>query len=169
MKNHSGRCGEHLVCAELLRRGIIATTFSGNMPDFDILAINKKVQVKTTTGKGKEDETWSISNVRRWFEFDEELLLVSDINGKVIQAPIGKKKLDEEIMFVFVLLGKKYGEDKFFVLNKVEFQDILYKRYKEHCTEDYKGHKVRTRKSFYANMHLYSLRPYEDKWEKMKK
>jgi len=30
--------GESLVCAELGRRGIIATAFSGNVPAFDILA-----------------------------------------------------------------------------------------------------------------------------------
>jgi len=30
--------GEHLVCAELGRRKLIATPFSGNVPAFDILA-----------------------------------------------------------------------------------------------------------------------------------
>lgn len=30
--------GEYLVAAELCRRGFIATTFTGNVPDFDIIA-----------------------------------------------------------------------------------------------------------------------------------
>ena len=30
--------GEYLVAAELGRQGLIATTFTGNVPDFDILA-----------------------------------------------------------------------------------------------------------------------------------
>ncbi|HEY5505683.1 MAG TPA: hypothetical protein VIK28_11045 [Sedimentisphaerales bacterium] len=30
--------GEHLVVAELGRRGILATPFAGNVPDYDILA-----------------------------------------------------------------------------------------------------------------------------------
>jgi hypothetical protein len=32
--------GEYLVCAELGRRGWIATTFTGSVPGFDILAAN---------------------------------------------------------------------------------------------------------------------------------
>ena len=47
----TGQIGEHLVTAELGRRGIIATPFSGNVPDIDIVAYaNKKtthIQVKT--------------------------------------------------------------------------------------------------------------------------
>jgi hypothetical protein len=32
-----GQTGEYLVAAELGRRGLIATTFTGNVPDYDIL------------------------------------------------------------------------------------------------------------------------------------
>ena len=38
MKQLSKQLSEHLVVAELARRGVIATPFSGNVPDFDILA-----------------------------------------------------------------------------------------------------------------------------------
>ena len=34
----AGQIGEHLVTAELGRQGIIATPFSGNVSDIDILA-----------------------------------------------------------------------------------------------------------------------------------
>jgi len=45
------QAGEYIVAAELCRRGFFATTFTGNMPDFDILAIDDsgnlmKIQVK---------------------------------------------------------------------------------------------------------------------------
>ena len=33
-----GQIGENLVVAELGRRGIVATTFAGNVPDIDVLA-----------------------------------------------------------------------------------------------------------------------------------
>ena len=44
--------GEYLVAAELCRRGLIATTFTANVPDFDIIATNKAfetipIKVKT--------------------------------------------------------------------------------------------------------------------------
>ncbi len=50
------RVGEYLVCAELCRRGLIATTLAGNVPEFDVLAINdehetKSIQVKSHKGR----------------------------------------------------------------------------------------------------------------------
>ena len=33
-----GQTGEYLVAAELSRRGLIATTFTGNVPHYDIIA-----------------------------------------------------------------------------------------------------------------------------------
>lgn len=56
------RAGEHLVAAELHRRGAYAVTFAGNMPRIDILASNAEqtrtvmIQVKT-----KRSGTWQAS------------------------------------------------------------------------------------------------------------
>src|SRR4051812_21431460 len=50
-----GQAGEHFVAAELHRRGAYAVTFSGNMPNIDVLASNVDrsrtvaLQVKTKT------------------------------------------------------------------------------------------------------------------------
>ncbi len=46
-----GQTGDYLVASELSRRGLIATTFTGNVPHYDIIASNDKgkhisVQVK---------------------------------------------------------------------------------------------------------------------------
>lgn len=46
--------GEYLVACELARRGLIVATFSGSVPDFDLIATNSKglscpVQVKTAS------------------------------------------------------------------------------------------------------------------------
>ena len=48
-----GQTGEYLVASELSRRGLIATTFTGNVPHYDIIASTDKgkhisVQVKTS-------------------------------------------------------------------------------------------------------------------------
>src|SRR5436190_22640694 len=47
--------GEYIVAAELSRRGFIATTFTGNVPAYDIVAVDDKgghalVQVKAIAG-----------------------------------------------------------------------------------------------------------------------
>ena len=51
MTQLSEQLSEHLVDAELARRGIVATPFSGNVPDIDILAFKSgksiPVQVKS--------------------------------------------------------------------------------------------------------------------------
>ena len=52
-----GQIGEFLVFAELGRRGYVATPFSGNVPDFDIIAVDARgqslpIQVKTNGGAG---------------------------------------------------------------------------------------------------------------------
>jgi len=48
--------GEYIVAAELSGRGFIATTFTGNMPSYDIVVVDKQgghalVQVKAIAGK----------------------------------------------------------------------------------------------------------------------
>ena len=54
----AGQAGEDYVAAELCRRGAYAVTFSGNIPNFDILASNREqtraiqIQVKTKRTKG---------------------------------------------------------------------------------------------------------------------
>jgi len=49
------QAGEYLVCAELCRRGFLATAFAGNVPDFDVLAVDevnvvRPIQVKAING-----------------------------------------------------------------------------------------------------------------------
>jgi len=33
----AGQVGEYLVCAELARRGLVARSFTGNLPEFDLI------------------------------------------------------------------------------------------------------------------------------------
>src|SRR2546427_12985306 len=61
-KQQVARAGEHLVAAELHRRGAYAVTFAGTMPRIDILASNVEqtktvmIQVKT-----RRSGTWQAS------------------------------------------------------------------------------------------------------------
>ena len=58
----TGRAGEYYVAAELNRRGAYAVTFTGNMPEIDVMASNDDtnrtvyIQVKT-----KRVDNWHIS------------------------------------------------------------------------------------------------------------
>jgi len=63
-----GQTGEYLIAAELCRRGLLATTFTGNVPDYDIIASTEKgkhisVQVKTTSGP-----SWQFAKIDKFVD-----------------------------------------------------------------------------------------------------
>lgn len=108
-----GQIGEHLVTAELGRLGVIATPFSGNVPDFDILAhangATAHIQVKAI-----KSDSWQF-DVRRF-------LNVELVNGKQVFHGVNTE-LDRKLICVFVSLGEKLGDDKFYVFRQGWLQD----------------------------------------------
>ncbi len=112
--------GEHLVTAELGRRGVFATPFAGNVPDIDLLAvancISAPIQVKAINGA-----SWQF-DVRRYLEVD-----VTETGQKVL----GKlKQLDKKLLCIFVEIGEKLGEDVFYIFRNGWLQDYFHKNYK---------------------------------------
>jgi hypothetical protein len=73
--------GQYFVCAELSRRGAIASLTLGNTPGVDVLATNKDgsklafIQVKTTRHRdfdwilGVKDERWSPQDINSFYVF----------------------------------------------------------------------------------------------------
>jgi hypothetical protein len=113
--------GEYLVACELARRGLLVATFSGNVPDFDLIATDFKgsscpIQVKTIKGG-----SWQFS-IEKFAEitFDGRKQLIR--NRKPLPIP--------QLVCVFVLAAEKYGEDQFFVLKWSKVQDIVIANYK---------------------------------------
>ena len=52
------QAGEYLVAAELSRRGYIATTFTGNVPDYDIIAVDDSGGVDLIPGRLRYGRTY---------------------------------------------------------------------------------------------------------------
>src|SRR5436190_12575135 len=52
--------GEYLAAAELGRRGWIATTFTGSLPGFDILAVNTDSQTLEVQVKAIRSKSWQL-------------------------------------------------------------------------------------------------------------
>lgn len=115
----TGQVGEHLVTAELGRRGIIATPFSGNLPDIDILAhangVTGHIQVKAIN-KG----SWQF-DIRKFLDVDLSK------KGQVIRGI--NSLLDRKIICVFVSLGDELGDDKFYIFRLGWLQDYFDKHY----------------------------------------
>jgi len=106
--------GEYLVACELARRGLLVATFSGNVPDFDLIATDFKgsscpIQVKTIKGGSWQFSIDKFADIT----FDGSKQLIGD-----------KKPLPiRQLVCVFVLAAEKYGEDQFFVLEWSKVQE----------------------------------------------
>jgi hypothetical protein len=93
-KTHQvGQAGEHFVAAELHRRGGYAVTFSGNMPNIDVLASDAghsrtvAIQVKTKTA-GSWHTSTTRGAVRGEDSADDRLWVLVDIGQDPSQPPI---------------------------------------------------------------------------------
>ena len=114
--------GEYLVACELARQGFLVATFSGNVPDFDLIATDSKgsscpIQVKAIKGGA-----WQ-------FSIDKFANITFNGNKQIIGE---KKPLSvPQLVCVFVIAAEKYGEDQFFVLEWSKVQEILIENHKQ--------------------------------------
>jgi hypothetical protein len=101
--------GEYLVACELARRGLLVATFSGNVPDFDVLAVDENgrslpIQVKTIRGGDWQFSADKFVEIR----FDDKRQIV----GSKIDSKIPR------LLFVMVVAAADYGKDEFSQLSQ---------------------------------------------------
>lgn len=140
--------GEHLVAAELGRRGLVAAPFAGNVPLFDLLAADEHgnsipIQVKAINGP-----SWQF----RITQFLEVKVQdgIQHVRGKVdLPAP--------DLVCIFVLLGKT-SEDAFYIFRLRDLQDHFAKTYKG-------GRRPRNPDSMHCAVWPHDLEPHKDRWE----
>jgi hypothetical protein len=111
--------GEHLVAAELGRRGYVAAPFAGNVPMFDMLAADLRgysvpIQVKAINGG-----MWQ-------FSADDFLEIEIADNRQTIKSV--KTLLNPELLCVFVFL-KEDRSDEFYIFRLRDLQDLIVSDY----------------------------------------
>jgi len=140
--------GEHLVVAELGRRGLIAAPFAGNVPLFDLLAADESggsiaVQVKAINGPS-------------WQFKIGQFLRVEVIEG--VQHVRGKVKLSNpDLVCIFVLLSKT-GSDEFYIFRLRDLQEYFAKHYRTR-------RRPRNPNSMHCAIWPVDLQQHRDKWE----
>jgi hypothetical protein len=151
--------GEYLVACELARQGLLVATFSGNVPDFDLIATDSQgsscpIQVKTIKGGA--------------WQFAIDKFAYITFEGK--KQIIGKKKTlpIPQLICVFVLAGEKYGMDQFFVLEWSKVQDIIINNYKR-WLDSHGGVRPKKYDSLHCSIVQSDLEEYKDKWQIIKK
>lgn len=154
-----GQAGEYLVCAELARRGLIATSFTGNVPEFDLIVADETlrtipIQVKTSRGN-----SWR-TRADSWMDIDID-------DDARVQIDRGDAKItNPDLIYVCVVLAEAGtdSQDRFFILQKKDLQRVCAKNYRGWIG----GHnwkRPRNYKSLDNRYDVEDLEPYEDRWD----
>lgn len=139
--------GEHLVAAELGRRGLVAAPFAGNVPLFDLLAADERgysipIQVKAINGP-----SWQFSIT--------QFLQVEVQDG--VQHVRGRVDLpNPDLVCIFVLLAKT-GGDTFYIFRLRDLQDHFANTYRG-------GQRPRNPNSMHCAVWPADLDSHKDKW-----
>lgn len=146
--------GEYLVCAELCRRGFIATSFTGNVPDYDVIAINKNNKAIPIQVKAIRSGTWQL-NARNYLD---------------IEITVNKKQLikqrnltDRDLVHIFVKLVEQ-GNDEFYIFRLKDLQEMVYNNYKSFL-DKHGGGKPKNPESTHTDVSREQLSSYKDNWE----
>jgi|SRR3989344_2699274 len=112
--------GEYLAAAELGRRGWIATTFTGSLPGFDILAVNPDGRTIEVQVKAIRSSSWQL-NAGQFLRIEI---------AKGVQFVRGRKAIKTTGRLCIFINVKGQGKDEFYVFRWKDLQDILLKDYK---------------------------------------
>ena len=150
--------GEYLVACELARRELLVATFSGNVPDFDIIASDAKghsipIQVKTIRGGDWQFSIDKFVEVR--FEGKKQIL------GTNVVPRIPR------LLYILVL-ATEYGKDRFYILEWEQLRDILVSSYSANLDAK-NGVKPRNYKSLHCHVRPKQLTDFEGQWDKITK
>jgi hypothetical protein len=148
--------GEYLVACELARRGLLAATFSGNIPDFDIIASDSEgssipIQVKTIRSGAWQFSIDKFVEVR--FEGKKQIL--------------GEKNTPHIAHLLCVLVvAVDYGSDRFFILEWEQLRDIAISNYSKWLASK-GGERPRNYKSLHCSVLPAQLVEFENQWGKI--
>lgn len=152
-----GQTGEYLVAAELSRRGLIATTFTGNVPHYDIIASDEKgshvaVQVKT---KGRTGGAWQFGDVSQFVAV--RLERPKQVVGRVKRCPI------QQLVYVFVELAQEDKPDRFFILTWGELRDTMVAGHRRYLKK-HNNQRPKKWDSLHCAVKVEALAQFEDRW-----
>ncbi len=154
----TGQIGEHLVAAILGTKGFYASPYSGNVPGFDITAVNAEtlssfpIQVKTSNG-GSIIRT----NIDKWVEF-----FIDKDNRQILGEPL---PLDHpDLVWVAVLIeNADIKTARFFISTAKEIQEVLIKHYQRFLDQK-DGIRPRNYKTTQTMLTINDLVGFEDNW-----
>ena len=152
----AGQIGEYMTCAELGRHGLIATTFTGNVPEYDLIVCDDALRTVPIQVKTSRSDSWP-SKADLWLDLE-----IDDSQKRQINR--GKKVITHpSLIYVCVSLGKERINDRFFVCFKSDIQAACIESYSRWMdSKDWK--RPRNYKSLDNRYNISHLLKYEDNW-----
>ena len=154
----AGQIGEFLVCAELGKRGLIATSFTGNVPEFDLIVANENLDTAPIQVKTSRADNWP-TRADLWIDItiDRETKMQIDNGNKRIKNP--------DLIYICVNLAELGSgkADRFFILKKSELQKICSKNYRDWMAK-LGWKRPRNYESLDNRYYLECLEPFENNW-----
>jgi hypothetical protein len=146
--------GEYLVACELARRHLLVATFSGNVPDFDIIAADEAghsvpIQVKTI-------------RLGDWqFSVDE----FAEITFSGEKQVIGKKVSHHLPRLLHVMVvATEYKHDRFFILEWEQLRDLALAAYEKWLATK-GGIRPKNFQSLHCSISPDELKDFENRWD----
>ena len=149
-----GQTGEYLVAAELSRRGLIATTFTGNVPHYDIIASNEDGKHVSVQVKASRGVSWQFGDITKFC--DIEFKGKRQIVGKPKRSPV------QRLVVVFVKIDAD-GADRYYILRWGTLRDLIVKGHKAYLAK-HGGVRPQKWDSLHSAISEKDLSPYKNKW-----
>ncbi len=146
--------GEYLVASELCRQGLVATTFTGNVPYYDIIASDDRGEHVLVQVKAIRKGSWQF-DLRKFVEVT--LDGQRQILGKPISIPC------DDLVCVLVEL-RGHGQDRFFILEWTRLRDLVITGHRGYL-QRHGGIRPRKPSSFHTAIRPSELAEFEGKWE----
>lgn len=147
--------GEYLVAAEVCRRGFITTTFTGNVPHYDIIASNS-----TPTGGHQAIQVKAILSNAWQFDIRDFVDVKLDGKRQILGRPT--QPAYPGLICVFVRL-RKYGTDEFYIMTWEDLQKVAIAHHREFLSR-HGGVRPRKHDSFHMAIHPETMTEHRDKW-----
>jgi hypothetical protein len=146
--------GEYLVAAELCRRGFIATTFTGNVPDFDIIATNEAFETIPIQVKTIRQGAWQLDA--------KKLLNITIENG--VQRIIDKLNLPNLNMVCIFVKIISQGNDEFYIFRLVDLQEVIFEVHSQ-VLEKHGGRRPKNENSTHIAVNPNLLERFKNNWD----
>lgn len=150
-----GQTGEYLIAAELSRRGLIATAFTGNVPHYDIIASDETGRHVSVQVKASRGASWQFGNITQYCDigFDGKRQIV----GKPKACPVSR------LIVAFVRISDN-GKDTFYILPWGTLRDLLVEHHRGFLAR-HDGMRPKKWESLHCAIEEKVLKPHEDRWD----